>query len=273
MKLAMGRGERLLGSMFVTARTGRWDHTIREAGFDFLVIDNEHAPYSRTETADWMAKLTEMGICPFIRVPNRSPHHVLMALDGGAQGVIVPYVETPEQVRETVWAAKFRPLQGRMLEEAAAGRFPSEETRLYLEELNRNNLLFISVESVAAVERVEELLAVKGVDGVLIGSYDLSIQLGLPNQYQSEAFVKTARRVIAACRQHRVPVMIHGFNLDMARMWIEEGVNLVLFGTDRRTFSEGFVTDFAFLRDVGEGKPAERPRLRLVRTEGKTPER
>ena len=130
LKEALEAKRRVYGTMFVTARTGRWDHTIGVVELDFVIVDNEHAPYSRAETADWVAKLSQLGIVPFIRVPVPQSHYVTMAVDEGAQGILAPYVETVDQVREVVAAAKYRPLKGeaarRVVEE---GVFPSKETQ------------------------------------------------------------------------------------------------------------------------------------------------
>jgi 4-hydroxy-2-oxoheptanedioate aldolase len=263
LKEALRAGQRVYGTMFVTARTGRWDHTIRAVGLDFVIVDNEHAPYSRSETADWVHKLTEMGIVPFIRVPTARFDYVTMAGDAGAQGILVPYVETVAQVREAVGAAKYRPLKGEAVRRAVEeGHFPSKETRRHLEELNRDNVLVIGIESVPAVERLEELIAQPGVDGAFVGPNDLSIQLGVPNKYDHPKFVEALAYIHDTCRQRGVPLVIHLFNHAMAAQWIHRGVHFVLFGTDRRALSEGFHADFEYLRHIN-GPRSARPRAKL----------
>ncbi|MDH4225762.1 MAG: aldolase/citrate lyase family protein [Deltaproteobacteria bacterium] len=272
LKSAMRAGNRLYGTMLVTARTGRWDHTIGVVGFDFIVVDNAHAPYSRAETADWMAKLSEMDIVPFIRIADSQPYYAQMALDAGAHGVVAPYMETVAQVQEMVGAVKYRPLQGDMLQRVVReGWFPSEETRKYLEHLNRNTILAISLDSVAGLDRVDELVAVQGVDLVLVASHNLSIQLGIPNRYDHPDFTAAVKRIAAACQAAGVPLMVHLFNHDMAVHWLKAGLQVVLFGTDRRALSEGFIADFEFLRNVDQ-VPA-RAKLRLVHREDQSPDR
>jgi 4-hydroxy-2-oxoheptanedioate aldolase len=278
-KQALHEGRRLYGTMFVTARTGRWDQTIGAVGMDFVIVDNEHAPYSRSETADWVHKLTEMGVVPFIRVPTARFDYVTMASDAGAQGILVPYVETVAQVREVVGASKFRPLKGEAVKRAVdEGHFPSKATKSHLEEFNRNNVLVIGIESVVAVERLEKLISVPGVDGAFVGPNDLSIQLGIPNQYDHPKFVETLTHIHDVCRAKKVPLVIHLFNHDMAAFWIRRGVHFILFGTDRRALSEGFHADFEYLRGVNGAKHAVKaaskaaakgkPKLRLVKSNG-----
>ena len=267
LKEALEAKRRVYGTMFVTARTGRWDHTIGVVDLDFVIVDNEHAPYSRAETADWVAKLTQLGIVPFIRVPVPQSHYVTMAVDAGAQGILAPYVETVDQVREVVAAAKYRPLKGeavrRVVEE---GVFPSKETQRHLEELNRNNVLVIGIESVPAVERLEDLISEPGVDAVFVGPNDLSIQLGIPNKYDHPKFIETLTHIHDTCKRMKVPLVIHLFNHDMAGYWIRKGVHFILFGTDRRALSEGFHADFEALRHVN-GRKIRRgpPKLKVVK--------
>lgn len=271
-KQALRSGRRVYGTMFVTARTGRWDKTIRAVELDFVIVDNEHAPYSRSETADWVHKLDEMDIVPFVRVPTARSEYVTMAVDAGAQGVLVPYVETVEQVREVVGAAKYRPLKGEAVRRAVeTGVFPSKDTKRHLDDLNRNNVLVIGIESIPAVEGIERLIAVPGVDAAFVGPNDLSIQLGVPNKYDHPKFVEALTHVHDTCRKHGVPLVIHLFSHDMAAYWIRRGVNFVLFGTDRRALSEGFHADFEHLRHIGaakaakNGKSATRAKLKLVK--------
>jgi 4-hydroxy-2-oxoheptanedioate aldolase len=271
MKQALAAGRRVYGTMFVTARTGRWDKTIRSVGFDFVIVDNEHAPYSRSETADWIHKLDEMDIVPFVRVPTARSEYVTMAVDAGAQGILVPYVETVEQVREVVGAAKYRPLKGETVRRAVAtGHFPSKDTKRHLEDMNRNNVLVIGIESVPAVERLEQLIGVPGVDAAFVGPNDLSIQLGVPNKYDHPKFVEALTHIHDTCKKMRVPLVIHLFNHDMAAYWIRRGVNFVLFGHDRRALSEGFHADFEYLRHINghskaKGKAATRAKLKVVK--------
>ncbi|MCZ6644956.1 MAG: aldolase/citrate lyase family protein [SAR324 cluster bacterium] len=254
LKAALRAGQRVCGTMFVTTRVGAGDERLEEMGLDYVIIDNEHAPFSRPETADWMKRLVAQQIVPIVRVPIPSSHYVTMALDGGAQGVLTPYVETVAQVREVVGAAKFLPLKGDAVEKAVAGgEFPSEETRQFLEERNRNNLLIIGIESVAALERLDELLAVPGVDAAFVGPNDLTIQLGVPAQYQHPKYEEAVGRIHDTCTARGVPLVIHFFSYEMAEPWIAKGVKLVLFGTDRGGIADQMQADFAHLRGLPGG--------------------
>ena len=99
LKEALSKQQRVCGSMFVVTRAGQGDDRLGDIGLDFVIIDNEHSPYNRAETAQWMTRLKEEGIVPFVRVPIPASHYITMALDAGAQGILAPYVETVDQVK------------------------------------------------------------------------------------------------------------------------------------------------------------------------------
>ena len=233
-KAALRAGRRVYGTMFVQTRAGRGDEALGGLELDFLIVDNEHAPYNRAETADWARQLAGLGIVPFVRVPIPASHYITMALDAGAQGILAPYVERVEQVRECVAASKWLPLKGDVAARVVnEGVFPSPETRSHLEERNRNHVLVIGIESTPALERLDDLLAVPGVDAAFVGPNDLSIQLGVPAQYGHPRYIEAVRHIHATCRRRNVPLVIHFFNPEMAEPFIREGVCFILYGTDR----------------------------------------
>jgi 4-hydroxy-2-oxoheptanedioate aldolase len=251
LKTALRGGERVYGTMFVQTRVGNGDHRLREMGLNFVIVDNEHAPYGRGETGAWMRKLAANGIVPIVRVPIPASHYVTMALDAGAHGILAPYVESVEQVQEVVGACKYLPLKGEaVLRAVTTGEFPSEETRAHLEQRNRNNLLVIGIESVAAMERLDDLLSVPGVDAAFVGPNDLSIQLGVPADYHHPRYLEAVEHIHSTCRAKGVPLVIHFFTYEMAQPWIGKGIHFVLFGSDRKGIGDAMKKDFDFLRGL-----------------------
>lgn len=234
LKSALSAGERVWGTMLMKSRAAEGSDAVAGLGLDFVIVDNEHSPYSRAETAAWVRTLKKMNIVPFVRVPIPASHYVTMALDAGAQGILAPYVETVEEVREVVGAAKYLPLKGEAVRRiVSTGEFPSDATREHLAERNKNNLLVIGIESVVAVERLEELLSVPGVDGAFVGPNDLSIQLGVPADYEHPTYLDAVARIHETCKAKGVPMVVHFFSYEMAKPWIERGAHFILCGTDR----------------------------------------
>lgn len=251
LKNRLRQGGRVYGTMFVVGRPGAGDERLEAMGLDYVIVDNEHSPFSRAETAAWCRRLRDAGLVPFVRVPIPASHYVTMALDGGAQGILAPYVERVEQVREVVAAAKYLPLKGEAVDRAVAeGVFPSDATRDHLAERNKNNVLVIGIESVAAMERLDELLSVPGVDAAFVGPNDLTIQLGVPADYQHPSYLEAVSHIHATCQAKGVPLVIHFFDYAMADPWIAEGVRLVLFGSDRAGIGDAMQADFDHLRGL-----------------------
>jgi 2-keto-3-deoxy-L-rhamnonate aldolase RhmA len=249
-KASLRSGERVYGTMFVKTRANKGDDALGQIGLNFLIVDNEHSPFNRAETSDWCHKLAGMGIVPFVRVPIPASHYITMALDAGAQGILAPYVERVEQVQECVAACKYLPLKGEAVDRAArTGTFPSEETKNWLAERNKNNVLVVGIESVAAMERLDDLLSVPGLDGAFVGPNDLSIQLGVPNQYQHPKYIEAVKHIHQTCVKKKVPLVIHFFDHAMAEPFIQEGVHFVLYGSDRGGIPE-LKPHFEFLKGV-----------------------
>jgi len=125
-----------------------------------------------------------------------------LVLDGRAAGVLAPYVETPQQVRSLVGATKLRPLKGQRLDEALSDRkCLGPELNDYLERRCAGNFLMINIESVPALKKLDEILAVPGLDGVIIGPHDLSVSLGVPEQYENSRFEEAVAGIVSKVRE------------------------------------------------------------------------
>src|SRR5438105_2566785 len=130
------RGDLLYGTMWAYCNP-RQVAMVSSKDLDFIVLDNEHSPNGRDSTAEMIQRVVGAGIAPIVRVPSPDPVRIRMALDAGSHGVVIPYCESPEEVRRCVAAARFRPLKGVKLEEAIRlGGPPNPTTRAYLEQYN-----------------------------------------------------------------------------------------------------------------------------------------
>ena len=161
------KGRRLYGTA-VLSPSPLWPSAVKRTGVDFVFIDTEHIPLDRTTLAQMCLAYKGCGLPPLVRIASPDPHEARKVLDGGASGILAPYIESPEQVRELVGTAKLRPLKGERLREALQNQ-DSLESKLkdYLRDWNRGNFLMINVESVPALERLDHILAEPGLDGVI----------------------------------------------------------------------------------------------------------
>ena len=253
LKATLKSGGRVFGTMISIARNPKWIPILDSVGLDYVVIDTEHNYRSRGELGDFLMMMNTSGVVPIVRIPVPDAHYVTMAMDAGAQGVLAPYCETVDQVKEVVAAAKWRPLKGEAVDRVVAtGEHVSDATRAYLENRNKNSIAIIGIESVAAVENLEKMLQVPGIDGIFVGPNDMSISLGIPDQYDQKIYQDMVKKVIDMSEAHGVATLVHQQTPDLSTYWISQGARFILHGTDRRALTEGFKSDFGVLRDFAK---------------------
>ena len=245
------RGENIYGTCIVST-SPIWSKSVKNLGLDFVFLDTEHIPMDRTELTALCQVYSAMGISPIVRIPSPDPFTACMAKDAGAVGVIAPYVENAEQIRQLVGATKFRPLKGERLQNVLSGKEVLEpELKTYLENFNKGSLCIVNIESLAAVENLDALLDVSGLDGIIIGPHDLSINLGLPEQYDHPDFEKVVKEIITKARSKNVAAGIHfPSNPDRQIQWMKEGVNIVMHSSDMFLFSQKLNEDILKIKNA-----------------------
>lgn len=255
---ALRSGRRVYGTLLVST-SPHWPQALAASGLDFVFIDTEHIAIERN-TLSWICRTWRaLDLAPIVRIPAPDPYQATMVLDGGAAGILAPYIESPEQVRSLAGAVKLRPLKGRRLEDALSGRAPLEpQLASYLGERNAASVLMINVESVPAIEVLDEILSVPGVDAVVVGPHDLSCSLGIPEQYHHPDFDQAIRAIIAKCVARRVGAGVHAFwdSIPQQIEWGRLGANVILHSADFILFRRALAEDLAKLRDAfGDPSP------------------
>jgi 4-hydroxy-2-oxoheptanedioate aldolase len=226
---------------------------VKEAQADFVFIDTEHVPIGR-ETLAWMCQVfTALNIPPVVRIPSPDAHEAAKVLDGGgAGGIIGPYIETVEQVRALAGVARWRPIKGQRLQEIMRDPGLLEpKLRSYLEGRNEDTILILTIESVPAIDNLDELLAVPGVDAVLIGPYDLSCSLGIPHEYDHPRFDEAVRTVFRKARAHQVGAGVHHWpGLQQEIAWARAGGNLIMHSAEITVFRQQLSSSLTALRSA-----------------------
>jgi 4-hydroxy-2-oxoheptanedioate aldolase len=249
LKRRLHAGERVYGTLIVSP-SPRWPAQVARMGLDFVFIDTEHIALGRHELS-WMCQAYgALGLPPLVRIPSPDPFQASMALDGGAAGIIVPYVETAAQARELVGAVKFGPLKGRRLTRILAGdETPEPALAAYLERHNASRLLVLNIESRPALDQLDDILAVPGLDAVLIGPHDLSCSLGEPEAYGTAAFEEAVTTIFAKARAHGLGAGIHSWmGVEREATWARAGANLLIHEADLLTFARVVRDDLVRLR-------------------------
>lgn len=173
------RGEKPLG-VFITSTDPATTEIMAEVGFDFIVIDGEHGPMGRVQVEDHVRAAKAGGTIPLARVLENSPTLIQATLDSGAHGIIIPHLDTPEQARAAVAACRYAPVGRRgMCPTVRSGGYNLDNWPGFVRAANENVLVIPLIESRLAVENIEEILAVDGIDIIHFGPGDLSADMGL----------------------------------------------------------------------------------------------
>lgn len=196
VKEKLADGEVVIGS-FVYIPSPKLTEIIGLIGFDFVVIDTEHGPVD-IETAEDMVRAAEWaGVTPIIRATHNTPHLILRALDTGAMGVHVPEINDIEGARALVASVKYSPEGERGLAGVRASKYglrgPLAE---YAAAANRATMVIAHIESVKAIENLDDLLSVDGIDVYFIGPTDLSNSLNIPGQTKDPRVVGLVEQAI-----------------------------------------------------------------------------
>lgn len=255
---ALHAGRRVYGTCVTVAAPG-WPELIASTGVDFVFIDTEHIPLDRRDVTALCRSFRALGIAPIVRVPMPDPYWACMALDAGAAGVVFPYVETVEQAQALRGAVKLRPLKGAVLHDVLSDlSILPTETADYLSERNRGSLMILNIESQAAIDGLDDLLAVPGVDVLLVGPHDLSINLGIPERYSDTLFQNAIETIIGKARARNVGVGIHWSEaMEQHIAWAQAGANFIVHSSDQTLVRKALGGDLArFKEAMGDGPSA-----------------
>ncbi len=204
-----------------------------EAGFDYIIVDQEHGPVS-TETASNLVRACDLvGMAAVVRVPDNQPWLIQHALDIGALGVQVPQVGTVADAERAVRSSKFAPQGGRgVCRNVRAARYSARDRFKYFEESNRDTLVVVHIEGKEGVDHLEQILQVPGLDVIFLGPYDLSQSLGLPGQVDHPRVRSTMEGAIQMCRRAGIAAGTYADNIDVAKRWADLGVQYIAVGID-----------------------------------------
>ena len=253
MSNRLATGELVLCMNLRLARSVDIAMVARAGGYDAIYVDMQHAPYSIETTSTICAAALGIGITPLVRVPSHDAHWMSRVLDGGAQGVIVPDVNTRAQAEAIVNACRFPPLGKRsVMGLGPALGYHAVPLAELNPKLNAETAVIVMLETAEGVEKCEAIAAVDGVDVLLIGSGDLTTDLGIPGQVDHPQLRTAYERVAAACRTHKKVLGVGGIrhNTDLQGELIRLGARFVIAGTDTNYVLAGARQDTAALRAI-----------------------
>ena len=170
------------------------------SGVDFVGIDIEHSTISQEQAQSIISACHSAGVCCLPRIATHNQEVIKRLLDSGADGIIVPTVDTPEQVEKLIEWMKYPPLGKRGYGIARAQGY-GHDFEEYTSNWNDSSSLIIQIESISAVENIEKLLQFEEVDGAMVGPYDISGSLGIPGQIDHQKVKDAGKQVVDACQK------------------------------------------------------------------------
>jgi 2-keto-3-deoxy-L-rhamnonate aldolase RhmA len=235
VKQKLKQGELALGAWlnFPGIATAR---VMAQLGFDWLVVDMEHSAQSATVMADIVATIADAGTCaPFVRVPNNSVEWFKWALDAGAWGVVVPMVNSREEVQRALDYSKYPPLGNRSIGGIFGPYgFGTTDWHDYSRIANNEIMIIVQIESAQALEHLDEILSVPVIDVAFVGPNDLHAQLGLvPSSDGAEPeFLEALERIKVAARKYHIALGIFSTDGEAATKRISQGFQMISVTTD-----------------------------------------
>ena len=213
------------------------------SGLDFFIIDSEHGPFEPESAADLVRAACLRNIA------------VLKMLDIGVQGLVVPCVESVQEVRDLVSYAKYYPVGNRGVmwgRDAIWGEadYASKGLAPYFETCNSETLLIPQCETAGCLAGIEEITHIDGVDGIFIGPFDLSVALNKPGEFGTQEFKDAIDRILKACKDAGKFAMLYTGDAKSTRAYFEQGFDAAAVSLDTKFYINAFRN---LIRDVREG--------------------
>jgi 2-keto-3-deoxy-L-rhamnonate aldolase RhmA len=200
---------------------------------DFVAIDMEHSTISLDQSLQIMAATQAGGAACFPRIASHNGEMIKRLLDSGADGIIVPMVNTSDEVRQIIDWCKYPPI-GRRSYGIARGQNYGFDFASYTSEWNARSSIIIQIESIDAVNNIDELLKYDSINGVMIGPYDMSGSLGIPGQIHDPRVTEACNKVVEACRRHgkACATQVIEINGDSIQQAFDAGFTFIVLSSD-----------------------------------------
>jgi 2-dehydro-3-deoxyglucarate aldolase len=236
LKEKLQKRELTIGSWLTLGHTAIAE-IMAKAGFEWLVVDMEHSVITLDVAQQLIQVIEGCGVMPLVRVGENNPNIIKRVMDAGAYGVIVPMVNDSQQAEAAVRAVKYPPVGTRGVGLARAQGYGHTFDE-YAATLNQESIVIAQIEHIEAVDNLESIISVNGIDGCIIGPYDLSGSLGVPGKFDHADVSAALKKVEQTCKKRKVAL---GFHI------IQPDYRLVLEKVSRGYSFIGFSLDILFL--------------------------
>jgi 2-keto-3-deoxy-L-rhamnonate aldolase RhmA len=228
---------------FLKTPTGHGVEIMGDAGFDFVVIDQEHAPFDRASTDVALAIACARGLPALVRVAG--PETILSVLDGGASGILMPHVASADQARAVVAACRYAGGRG-FATSTRAGRYTAVPTWEHIDRCDSETVVIAQIEDIAALPHAAAIAAVDGIDSLFIGRGDLTAAFG--DRTSDRSVREASDTVAAAAREARKVLSVHTGGANEAAYLTSLGASVFVLGSDQGFLRQGALASLGALR-------------------------
>ena len=255
-KQKLSAGKIVCGTMLTECLRPEMVTALAASGVDFFIIDTEHSPGDLHEIEALVRASRQFGIAPLVRITDNVSYLITRVLDCGAAGVVAPRVDSAEEARRIVDAVKYPP-QGRrgFGMRGIITDFRGASTAESVEASNRETIVVIQVESGEALENLDKIVAVPGIDATMIGPQDLSISLGVPGQLAHAKLKAAYQRVVEVCQRSPVAAGIHMGDAARLNELRGDGYRLLAYSTDLALMMKSLKEGIEAVRGAGAAAP------------------
>jgi 2-dehydro-3-deoxyglucarate aldolase len=203
------------------------------AGFEWLTIDLEHSVIELSDAQNMIAHIKSAGLHALVRVGKNDDLIIKRVMDAGADGVIVPMVNSGEDAKRAVESVKYPPMGKRGVGLARAQKYGTGFDE-YKKWLHEESVVIAQVEHIESVRNIDAILTTPGIDGIIIGPYDLSGSIGIPGEFEKPEVIEALEKVKNACKKHNKPLGFHVISSDHQALQskISEGYTFLAFSLD-----------------------------------------
>ena len=232
IRYELEQGNCVFGTMLTNSVSPRWAGHFANIGLDYVVIDTEHSPFNRSEVANLINSFNLGNVCPIVRIPIPSAHYATMHLDAGAGGVIVPMLEKAEQLKAIIEQCAWPPKGKRGVGFSRANLFGKYFEHYKIEA--QSPVVVAQIENIRAVEALENILMVPGLDAILIGPYDLTASMGMTGQFEAQEYINILSKIKKLSQKFNIPLGIHVVQPDSSELKarISEGYQFIAYSID-----------------------------------------
>jgi len=240
LKEILKSGEPALGT-WITINHPDVVDALSDLPFDWFVFDMEHAPLEVSDIEVLMMPLRNTEITPLIRVPWNDMVMIKRALDIGAEGIIVPWVSSREEAEAAIKYASYPPRGLRGVGPRRCIRYGERSFLDYYGKFEREErVIVVQIETRKALDNLEEILSIQGIDVAFVGPLDLTTNLGIPAQYDNPSFKEALEKILKTCREYDVAPGIYAISLQNAEEMISKGFRFVSLMSDMRILRNGY---------------------------------